>query len=145
MVERRFDIVWKCGKTPHEWRKAIIVPICNKGSRDECGNYRGISLLSVVGKIYARVVCDRLRLLTDVLLTDEQGGFRVRRVCVDKIFAVRQVIEKDKMVYAAFVDLEKAYGSVSRSKLRVALKDYGVRGRLLAAVQSFYEEGWARV
>ena len=82
---------------------------------------------------------------------DEQGGFRVRRGCVDKMFAVRQVIEKeiekDKVVYAAFVDLDKAYNydSVSRSKLWVAFKDYGVRGRLLAAVQSFYEEGWARV
>ena len=50
-----------------------------------------------------------------------------------------------KVVYAVFVDLEKAYDSVSRSKLRVALKDYGVRGKLLAAVQSFYEEWWARV
>ena len=55
------------------------------------------------------------------------------------------MIEKDKVVYAAFVDLEKAYDSVSRSKLWVALKGYGVSGRLLAAVQSFYEEGWARV
>ena len=45
-------------------------------------------------KIYARVVCDRLRLLTDAVLMDEQGGFRVRRGCVDQIFAVRQVIEK---------------------------------------------------
>ena len=80
-----FDIAWKCGKTPHEWREAIIVPIYKKGSRDECGNYRGISLLSVVGKIYARVVCDRLRLLTDAVLMDEQGGFRVRRGCVDQI------------------------------------------------------------
>ena len=74
-----FDIAWKCGKTPREWREAIIVPIYKKGSRDECGNYRGISLLSVVRKIYARVVCDRLRLLTDVdaVLMDKQGGSRV--------------------------------------------------------------------
>ena len=49
------------------------------------------------------------------------------------------------MVYAAFGDLEKVYDSVSRSKLWVVVKDYGVRGRLLAAVQSFYEERWARV
>ena len=144
-----FDIAWNCGKTPHEWREAIIVPIYKKGSRAECGNYRGISLLSVVGKIYARVVCDRLRLITDAVLMDEQGGFRVRRGCVDQIFAVRQVtekvIEKDKVVYAAFVDLEKAYDSVSRSKLWVALKDYGVKGKLLAAVQSLYVEGRARV
>ena len=82
------------GTTPHEWRKAIIVPIYKKSSRAECGNYRGISLLSVVRKIYARVVCDRLRLMTDAVLMDEQGGFRVRRGCVDQIFAVRQVTEK---------------------------------------------------
>ena len=81
--------------------------------------------------------CDRLRLITDAVLMDEQGGFRVRRGCVDQIFAVRQVtekvIEKDKVVYAAFADLEKAYDSVSRSKLWVALKDYGVKGKLLVA------------
>ena len=71
------------------------MPVYKKSSRDECGNYRGISLLSVVGKIYAkykiyaRVVCDRLRLLTDAVLMDEQGGFRMRRGCVDQMFAVR--------------------------------------------------------
>ena len=41
VVERHFDIAWKCGKTPHEWREAIIVPIYKKGSRAECGKYRG--------------------------------------------------------------------------------------------------------
>ena len=64
----------------------------------------------------SRVVCDRLRLITDAVLMDEQGGFRVRRGCVDQIFAVRQVtekvIEKDDVVYAAFVDLEKAFEMV---------------------------------
>ena len=49
----------------------------------------------VLGKIYARVVCDRLRLITDAVLMDEQGGFRVRRGCVDQIFVVRQVTEKN--------------------------------------------------
>ena len=53
------------------------------------------------------------------------------------------MIKKDKVVYAAFVDLEKAYDSVSREKLWVALKDYGVSGKLLVAVQSLYEDGWA--
>ena len=70
-------------------------------------------------------------------------------LCNHTFFAVRQVtekvIEKDKVVYTAFVDLEKAFDSVSRSKLWVALKDYGVKGKLLAAVQSLYEEDWARV
>ena len=101
------------------------------------------------GKIYARIVSDRLRVVTDSVLMDEQGGFRMGRGCVDQVFAVRQVtekvIEKGKVAYAAFVDLEKAYDSVSKDKLWEALKDYGVWGKLLVAIQSLYEDGWARV
>ena len=55
------------------------------------------------------------------------------------------VIEKDKVVYAAFVDLEEAYDSVNREKLWVALKGYGVSGKLSVAVQSLNEDGWVRV
>ena len=71
-------------------------------------------------------------MLTDAVLIDKQGGFRVRRGCVNQILAVRQVIEKviekGKVAYAAFVDLEKSYDSTSRSKLWVTLRNYGVRG-----------------
>ena len=101
------------------------------------------------GEIYARIVSDRLKVVTDSLLMDEQDGFRMGRGCVDQVFAVSQVIEKviekGKVAYAAFVDLEKTYDSVSKDKLWEALKDYGVRGKLLVAIQSLYEDGWARV
>ena len=55
---------------------------------------------------------------------------------------IKNVIEKDKILYAAFVDL-KTFDSVCREKLWVALKDYG--RSLLAAVQSLYKDDWARV
>ncbi len=48
---------WKSGEVPDDWKKAIIVPLYKgKGSRSECGNYRGISLLSVPGKVYGRIL-----------------------------------------------------------------------------------------
>ena len=49
------------------------------------------------------------------------------------------------MAFAAFVHLEKAYDSVSRDKLWLALKEYNVSEQLLSAMQSLYENGWARV
>ena len=113
-----------------EWREAIIVPIHKKGCRADCGNYRGIYSLTVVGKIYVRSASDRLRVIMDSAVMDEQGGFKVGKGGVDH-FALRQVvkvIEKDKVAYAAFVDLEKAYDSVSRDKLWKALEEYDVRG-----------------
>ena len=55
-----------------------IVPvyICKKGSRLDCTNYRGISLMSIVGKVFARVLNERVKALTVDKVMDEQGGFR---------------------------------------------------------------------
>ena len=78
----------------------------------------GISLLHVVGEVYARVLNDGVKLMTADKVMDEQGGLRVGSGCNDQIFVVRQVvektIEKDRSVYIAFVDLEKAYDNVNR-------------------------------
>ena len=58
----------------------MIVPLYKaKGERSECKSYRGISLLSVVGKIYAMILVDRVRRVTGGLIDDEQGGFRAGR------------------------------------------------------------------
>ncbi len=80
---------------PEDWRKAIIVPLYKgKGNRDECKNYRGISLLSVPGKIYGRILNERVMKITNKSMGDEQGGFRKGRGCVDQIFTVKILVEK---------------------------------------------------
>ena len=144
-----FNEVWGRGVAPRDWKSAIIVPIHKKGSRLECTNYRGISLLSVVGEVFARVLNDRVKGLTVGSVMDEQGGFRSGRGCLDQIFAVKQVIEKmiekDKVMFMVFIDLEKAYDNVCREKLWRTLFDYGIRGILLRSIKALYEGGRARV
>ena len=51
-----FNAVWRTGVTPKDWRRGIIVPIHKKGSRRVCKNYRGISLLSVPGKVFGKIL-----------------------------------------------------------------------------------------
>ena len=51
---------------PGDWIKAVIIPIFKKGSRLDCANYRGISLLSVVGKVFGRILNERVKAITDV-------------------------------------------------------------------------------
>ena len=83
------------GVVPENWRSALIVPLCKgKGERTECKNFSGISLLSVVGKINAGILVDRVRRVTGSLIDDEQGGFSAGRVCVDQIFTLKQIGEK---------------------------------------------------
>uniref|UniRef100_UPI003EB93A31 RNA-directed DNA polymerase n=1 Tax=Klebsiella pneumoniae TaxID=573 RepID=UPI003EB93A31 len=106
-----------------------------KGDKYECTSYRGISLLSVVGKVYGRVLIRRVREGTEGVIGDEQCGFRRGRGCTDQIFAVRQVCEKylakGKEVFWAFMDLEKAYDRIDREALWTVLRMYGIGGRLL--------------
>ncbi len=83
------------GVVPADWTKAIIVPVYKgKGRRGECGSYRGIGLLSVPRKVYGEVITERVQRLTEEKISEEQGGFRKGRGCVDKIFSLRMVVEK---------------------------------------------------
>ena len=64
---------FESGVVPEDWRSAVIVPLYKgKGERKECSNYRGISLLSLAGKIHAGILVDRVRKVTEGL-TDEHG------------------------------------------------------------------------
>ena len=103
--------------SPIYWYTACIVLLYKgHGEKCECSNSRGISLLSVVGKLFGRVLSKRVRAGTECAIGEEQCGFRQGRGCTDQVFAVRQVCEKyltnGKDVFWAFMDLEKAYDTI---------------------------------
>lgn len=102
--------------------KAIICPIFkNKGDRLKCENYRGISLLNHAAKIYESIIERRLRVYADQQLGPWQHGFRANRSTTDMVFTLRRIMDKhweyNKPLYIAFIDLEKAFDSVPRTKL----------------------------
>ena len=95
-----------------DWRGACKVPMYKgKGDKFECSNSRGISLLSVVGKLFVRVLIKRVRAGTECAIGEEQCAFRPGRGCMDQVFAVRQEYEKylanGKDVFWAFMNLER--------------------------------------
>ena len=68
------------------------MPMCKgKGGKCECSNSRGISLLSVVGKLFGRVLIKRVNAETECATGEMQCGFRQGGGCMDQVFAVRQV------------------------------------------------------
>jgi len=54
--------IWKEERVPQDWKDASTIPIFKKGSRKDCGNYRGIALLSIAGKILSRILLNRMLL-----------------------------------------------------------------------------------
>ncbi len=82
----------------------------------------------------------RVQEITKHNVSVEQNGFRTDRLCVDQTFNMRMIFEKlfAKDVYAAFMDLEKAYDNRNSEAVWDELKVYGVVGRLLERVKTFY-------
>ena len=92
------------------------------GRKISCSNYRGITLLSTAGKILTRVLLNRfISTIVQKITTESQCGFRSNRGTVDMIFVLRQIQEKCREqnvgLYSAFVDLTKAFDTVSRDGL----------------------------
>ena len=77
---------------PDEWRKSTLIPIYkNKNDAQDCGNYRGVKLMSHTMKLWERVVEARLRSL--VPTSNEQFGFTPGKSTTDAIFALRMLAE----------------------------------------------------
>ncbi|CAG5021593.1 unnamed protein product [Parnassius apollo] len=117
-----FNLCWELKRVPDDWCKAVLVSIYKgKGSQQDCKNYRGISLLSIVGKLYAKVLIERVMKETDGKIWDVQAGFRKGMGCTDQVFSMRMIAEKflakNQKVFCAFMDLEKAYDRVDRNVL----------------------------
>jgi len=73
----------------------------------ECSNYRGISLLSIPGKIYTQVLQQRMKKYVEESLAEEQAGLRSGRGTVDQVFVIRQLAEKfyDKTEFSTTTSL----------------------------------------
>ena len=129
-LHRIFVEIWIDEMIPADMRNANIITIFKKNDRHNVNNYRGISLLAVVGKIMALVMLNRMRdPIAETVLPESQCGFRRNRDTTDMIFAVRQLMEKareqHRNLYIAFVDFTKAFDSVNRNALWVILKKMG--------------------
>ena len=74
---------------PREWRDALLVPVQKKRDLTKCDNWKRISLLDIMGKLFGKVLQKRLLELAEELLSDSQCGFCSGRGCVDLIFSAR--------------------------------------------------------
>ena len=97
-----------------------------------------------MGKVFARILQDRLQVVTESVLPESQCGFRKGRGCVDMIFTAKQLVEKsrehDDPLYSLFVDLKKAYDSVPRKALWCVLEKYGVPPTMVSVIRFFHQD-----
>ena len=141
---------WEEGSVPQAWKDASIVTIYKKGNRTYCGNYRGISLLSIAGKIFTRILLNRLSIhITPKVVPETRCGFRSNRSTVDMTFCLRQLqekcIEQDRPLYMVFVDFTKAFDTVGRTGLWQLLKKYECPEKFTTMIEALHTGMMANV
>ena len=116
----------------------------NKGEMNDCNNYRGISLRSIVGKVFGPVILIRLQKLAERIYPDSQCSFRAERSTIDMIVSLRQLQEKCREqhmpLYIAFIDLTKAFDLISRDGLFKVLPKIGFPPTLQSMIESFHTD-----
>ena len=135
---------WREGKCPRSWKEAILTYLWKgKGCKLLTDNYRGISLLSVVGKVYTNIIIARLKPILEPTLHEAQSGFRPTRGCPDQLFTIRRLNELSKAgrvpLFAAFVDYKKAFDSVNRAAMWTLLRSRGVDPHLVDIIEDLYD------
>lgn len=138
-----FCEIWVSETVPTDWRRGLIVKIAKIGDLTKCGNWRGITLMSVVAKVMGKVLIRRISGGVDAKLRKEQAGFRKGRSTIEQIFVLRNVVEQavewNSSLYVCFVDYEKAFDSVHGKTLWKIMESYGIPSKLVRMVNTMYD------
>ena len=119
MLLRLFNLILDSGDVLPEWVISFIVPIHKGGAKSDPSNYRGISLLSCLGKFFLSILNNRLAkfALDNGILSESQLGFIRGNRTSDAHLIIRNLIDKychkkNKKIYSCFIDLSKAFDTV---------------------------------
>jgi RNase P protein component len=132
------------GSIPPSWEESVVLSLPKDGDLADCGNYRGISLMSTTLKVITVILADRISTAGETfnLFSPTQAGFRRKEECITQAACVIDILQRRRITgedsYATFVDLKKAYDTVPHGALFAKLSRFGVRGRCLAFLKSLY-------
>ncbi len=143
------NLINECLRTkviPNDWKSALITPLYKgKGSRKECSNYRGISVLPPVTKIFEIVLSNQLNnfFINNNLINNHQHGFRKNFSCETALHELFNELnlsrDKKKTVMLLFIDFRKAFDTVNPKLLLNKLKNYKLNNDALELLINYFE------
>ena len=149
LLTKLFNVILRTGLIPTNWCLSFISPIFkNKGSRNDPNNYRGISLISCLGKLFTALINERLTKFVNEnnIIGEEQAGFRSGYSTYDHIFTLQAIIDlylnkvKGKpRLFCAFIDYQKAFDLVDRTALWTKLLSYNINGKIMNVIYNIYQ------
>ncbi len=140
-----FNMILNDEQIPNSWSYGFLVPIFKKGDRFDPGNYRGISIVSCINKLFSKIFNERLVEYLDInkYMSCCQIGFARKKRTADHIFVLKCIIEEAKQkkqaIFGCFVDLKKAFDTVWRDGLFYKLLyQYKLSTRYVRILRNMY-------
>ena len=142
-----FNSILTSGEFPNEWCKAILVPVHQTGSRSDESNYRGISIVPCISKIFTGIINERLYIWAESnqKLYENQAGFRENCSTIDHLFTFQAIVQKyvskkHGRFYCIYVDFSKAFDRVPHMYLFARLLKNGLHGNIINVLRSMYSK-----
>lgn len=131
------------GIFPTELKIAKVIPLYKAKEKNSLLNYRPISILPTISKIFEKVIHQRLVKFFDKhkVLSEYQYGFRKNRSTLQAVslftLDILEALSNHKSILAVFIDLSKAFDTISHTTLSYKLQKYGIRGKPLQLIQNY--------
>ena len=136
-------------KIPKYWKNATIILLHKKGSKSEVKNYRPISLMPHIHKLYTKIIKNRIERTLNENQPPEQAAYRTGYSTTDHLHTIRQIMEKALEykihLYMAFIDYEKAYDSISHEAIFRAMRNQGIDQVYINIIRDAYTNRTAQI
>ena len=145
-LDKIFNLALKSGIYPNKLKIAKVVPVYKKGVSTLVSNYRPISILNTINKIFEKILHIRLtKFIEDSnLLYKYQFGFRKNHstelALIEIVDQIRLSLDNNNMTCGIFIDLSKAFDTVNHDILIEKLEHYGIRGKALDLIRSYLND-----
>lgn len=144
-----FNSIITCEQIPSQWKESTIILIHKKGDKGNVNNYRPISLISTIYKVFSKCIFRRIRKTLDEQQPREQAGFRSGFSTTDHLQTINQIIEKSKEyqqdIHIAFIDFMKAFDTIEHDMIWQALKNQGLPTKIIRIIRNLYTNSTARI
>ena len=146
-----FNHILNSGEYPDQWSEGFINPIHKKESKSEPGNYRKVTVLPALGKLFDIILNSRLTSIKEIMMSYDrlQFGFKEKHGSVDNAFILDSIIDinfaRGRPTYVCYIDLKSAFDMIIRAALLWKLRRQGIKGKFFAVISSMLKKAKSTV